>query len=60
MTSPEIDAWPEISTTKIEAAKRQLDTGVRLLFSHEDALERIQITFDHILRRRSSFGIQQG
>jgi hypothetical protein len=38
MNDPEIVAWPEICATKIEAAKRQLDAGVRMLFAKEDAL----------------------
>lgn len=38
MKDIEYTAWPDICATKIEAAKRQLDAGVRLLFSKEDAL----------------------
>lgn len=38
MNAPEIVTWPEMRATKIEAAKRQLDAGVRMLFAKEDAL----------------------
>ena len=33
-----IDEWPVIATTKRDAAKRQLDAGVRMLFAKEEPL----------------------
>jgi hypothetical protein len=38
MNDPKIAAWPEICATKVEAAQRQLNAGVRMLFAKEDAL----------------------
>jgi hypothetical protein len=37
--------WPDIHATKIEAAKRQLDAGVRMLFMKEDALATHTVAF---------------
>ena len=33
-----MDAWPEIRTTPLDAARRQMDVAIRLLFGNEDAL----------------------
>lgn len=32
------DAWPEIQTTKLDAARRQLETAISLLFNSGDAI----------------------
>ena len=31
-------AWPEIQTTKLDAARRQLETAIALLFAGGDAI----------------------
>ena len=31
------DAWPEVQSTKLDAARRQLETAISLLFSGGDA-----------------------
>jgi len=38
MTVSDLHAWPEIHTTKLDAARRQLDAAIRLLFSGGDSL----------------------
>lgn len=38
MTISELRAWPEIHATKLEAARRQLDAGIRMLFCKDDPL----------------------
>lgn len=45
MSSDYGEPWPEIRATKLEAARRELDSGIRLLFAKEDALAVHTIAF---------------
>src|SRR5215216_2032741 len=45
MSDTSAEAWPDITTTKLDAAKQQLDTGIRLLFAREDSLSTHTLAF---------------